>query len=154
MQHSNSDLMAALQKVLEMANSHIEDIDSGIEEVLYLAADNQDLEDKREAVKTVEKLVQDGGEIPLFKLLHSGKNDGGYTVEATRTGDKGIYEEVRVSVFDNTNDCCADILVTLEDKGMGAPKILITADGNGEGDHQILIRPMKPAVEAVEIMDN
>lgn len=152
MQHTNSEVLVALQVVLGMANSHIEDINSGIEEGIYSEADNSNLVEKRRAFAAVEKLVRDGGEIPAFKLLHSGKNVGGYAAEATRTGDKGIYEEIRVSIFDKNNDCCADILVTLEDEGKGAPKVLITADGDGEGDHLILVQPMKAVTDAVTIL--
>ena len=143
------DIKKAFALLLAMSSSHIEDIESGIDEGLYEKADNSDLADKKEAVALLEKMIEEGTQIPRFQLLHSGNNAGGFMAEASRTGDTGIYEEVRISAFNKEGDCCADVLLTLSDAGNGAPVLYVTANGDGDGDHQITIRPLLPADEAV-----
>jgi hypothetical protein len=48
------DLVAA---VLDMATSHVEDIENGIEDGLYEASENTDLDDKRAAIGVLGELV-------------------------------------------------------------------------------------------------
>lgn len=145
------DIKKALPLILAMVQSHIEDIDDGLGSGLYDATENADLEEKRQAMTLLEKILEDGTQIPRFTLLNSGNNAGGYTAEASLTGDSGIYEEVRISAFNKEGDCCADVLLTLSDSGNGAPVVYVTANGDGNGDHQITIRPLLPANEAVRI---
>ena len=147
------DITKALPLLLAMAQSHIEDIDEGLESGLYDESDNSDIEEKRKAMELLEKMIEERTQIPRFSLLHSGNNAGGYTAEASLTGDSGIYEEVRISAFNKEGDCCADVLLTLSDEGNGAPLIYVTADGEGNSDHQITIRPLLPAYEAVTVVE-
>lgn len=49
---------AVLASLIDMANSHIEDIDSGIEDGTYLASENTDIEDKRKAAETANEIYR------------------------------------------------------------------------------------------------
>lgn len=86
--------------------------------------------------------------IPRFALMHSGSNPLRYQAEAVRTGDAGIYQEVRISVFDREDICVADTLVGLTEAG--EIRVLITADGDGDNEHQIAIFPTRGAANAIE----
>jgi len=91
--------------------------------------------------------------IPRFSLMYSGNNPNGYIAEASRTGDTGIYEEVRISVFNPNRDntCVGDVLVGLTKSG--ELRALVTANGDGDGDHRIAVYPLRPADQAVELSD-
>lgn len=95
-----------------------------------------------------------GPDIERFSLCHEGRNPGGFTAEASRTGDyrkatgESIYEEVRIGVFSGDSSVClVDVFVGLSDKG--EPRVLVSTDGNGD-DHAISVFPMRPADCAVE----
>jgi hypothetical protein len=87
-------------------------------------------------------------EITRFKLLHDGNNSAGYSAEASRTGDAGIYEEVRISIF-HEDDCVADVLAGLSSDG--EPRILVTHGGDGDGDHRIAVYPLREISKAVDV---
>lgn len=92
------------------------------------------------------------GAIPRFKLLHSGENPNEYTVDVSRTGDTGIYEELRVGVFKGDGkECLADVLVGLTEGG--EPRVMITAGGDGENEHAFAVYPLRDADEALEQLD-
>ncbi|KVV40762.1 hypothetical protein WT27_12585 [Burkholderia territorii] len=86
--------------------------------------------------------------VPRFELMHSGANPHRYQAEAIRTGDAGIYEEVRVSVFDCNDTCVADALVGLTEAG--ELRVLVTTDADGDGDHRIAVYPTRSAAAAVD----
>ncbi|KKI35976.1 hypothetical protein VI03_24605 [Burkholderia vietnamiensis] len=86
--------------------------------------------------------------VPRFELTHSGANPHRYHAEAIRTGDAGIYDEVRVSVFDCNDTCVADALVGLTEAG--ELRVLVTTDADGDGDHRIAIYPTRSAGAAVD----
>lgn len=56
----NPLLISALKRLIDMSNSHIEDIDSGIHDGDYKLSENPDLEEKRSAVQLLEAFVQSG----------------------------------------------------------------------------------------------
>lgn len=88
-------------------------------------------------------------EIPRFKLLHSGENPNEYTVDVSRTGDSGIYEEVRIGVFKGEGkECLADVLLGLTEDG--EPRVMITAGGDGENEHAFAVYPLRDVDEALE----
>lgn len=89
--------------------------------------------------------------IPRFELLHSGQNQAGYRVEAMRDGDPGIYNELRVGVFDKDGGCVADVLVGLTEGG--EPRVMLTAGGDGENEHAFAVYPLRDADEALEQLD-
>jgi len=90
--------------------------------------------------------------IPRFTLLHSGENPNEYTVDVNRTGDAGIYEELRVGVFKGDGkECLADVLVGLIEGG--EPRVMITAGGDGENEHAFAVYPLRDAGEALEQLD-
>lgn len=82
-------------------------------------------------------------------LANDGENPHGFTAEASYTGDPGIYDELRISVFDTARECVADVLVGLDSHGQ--PRVLVTDCGLGDTDHRISICPMKRYDEAVEL---
>lgn len=92
--------------------------------------------------------VPQHGGVPRFRLMHSGTNPHHYEAEAARTGDAGVYEEVRISVFDRNASCVADALVGLTEDG--EVRVLVTTDGNGDNEHQIAIFPTRGADTAIE----
>lgn len=56
MSESKSSLVNALALVLSMANSHIEDIESGLEDGTYEASENLDIDEKNAAVQRIQSL--------------------------------------------------------------------------------------------------
>ena len=62
--------------------------------------------------------------------------------------DEGGFREVALSVHRGTR-CVADVYVTV-DEAARELIVYITADGDGQGDHDIIVRPLRPAPVAVE----
>lgn len=96
--------------------------------------------------KTIQTVLL--GKIQKFDLRHNGNNPFGFHADAERTGDLNIYNEVRVGIYDAAGECVADILVGLTESG--EPRVLVTCDGEGEGDHRIAVFPLRSAEEMVE----
>ncbi len=88
--------------------------------------------------------------IPRMALRNGGSNPNGYTAEATYTGDPGIYDELRISIFDREDDCVGDVLVGLTTEG--EPRVLVTTGNAGDGDHNVSIYPCRHIDDAVIIM--
>lgn len=80
------------------------------------------------------------------EAMHSGLNPQGIRLEGGLTGDPGIYQEIRISAFKGA-DCIGDILVGLDESG--ELRVMVTADGDGDDDHQVLIFPQRSAENAV-----
>lgn len=70
-----------------------------------------------------------------------------YKAVAEPTGDGDAYRELRVGFFDEKGTCVADAYFTV-DSATGEPRILITADGDGDGDPAIEVFPLR-SVEAI-----
>ena len=81
------------------------------------------------------------------KLVYQGK-EGGYTVRGELSGDTGIYDELRVGIFNPQNECVGDVFFTLTEQG--EPRALLTTKGNGDGDHDLVWFPLRETREAVE----
>lgn len=87
--------------------------------------------------------------IPRFALRHGvGGNPDGYTCDAGRSGDRGIYDEARAGIYSPDGACVGDVLVGLDEHG--EPRVLVTADGNGDGDHAYAIFPLRPKDSAIQ----
>ncbi|WP_321967218.1 hypothetical protein [Burkholderia cepacia] len=97
---------------------------------------------------TTSLAAQQHGTVSRFRLMHSGINPHQYEAEVARTGDAGIYEEVRISVFDRDANCVADTLVGLTEHG--EVRVLVTAGGDGDNEHQIAVFPTRSADTAIE----
>jgi hypothetical protein len=76
-----------------------------------------------------------------FPARNAGKNPKGIMLRAEPTGDPGNYQEIAFRAFRKAK-ATADFLVGL-DQG-GNLRVLITADGDGDGDHAIAVYPEKP----------
>ena len=61
--------------------------------------------------------------------------------------DEGGFREVALSVHRGSR-CVADVYVTV-DEITREPIVYITAGGDGQGDHEIIVRPLRQAPEAV-----
>ena len=48
-----------LETILDMSQQHVQDIESGIEDAIYRAAENQDLPEKRAALDAAQQLYRD-----------------------------------------------------------------------------------------------
>jgi hypothetical protein len=59
MMQNQSNYYDAIHLLLAMAETHVDDIESGIEEGIYDADDNKDLDSKRDAIKLVKERMQD-----------------------------------------------------------------------------------------------
>lgn len=70
-----------------------------------------------------------------------------YRLEAEITGDKGIYDELRVAFIDENDEVVADVYFLVDEEGN--PQVLLTTDGDGLGDHRIAVNPLLPAEDAV-----
>ena len=86
------------------------------------------------------------------ELLYQGKNPRGYLVESSieensvESGDG--YRELRVGIFAPSGRCVADIFIGLEDD---EPRVLVTANEEGDGDHLIAVYPARHVRKAVEV---
>lgn len=72
-----------------------------------------------------------------------------YKVVAEPAGDADAYRELRVGFFDEKGKCVADAYFTV-DSDTGEPRILITADGDGDGDPVIEVFPLRSIESIVE----
>jgi hypothetical protein len=77
--------------------------------------------------------------ISAFKFLNGGINPNGYTVNATRCGDAGIYEELSIGIYLN-DEPVADIVVGLTE--LGEPRIACSVDSNPD-HHQVEVFPLR-----------
>ncbi len=76
------------------------------------------------------------------------KKETSYSLTASTTGDADIYKEMAVSINRRSDGVCvADIYFSATEDG--EPKVLVTTDGEGDGDHNITIYPLRPIKEAV-----
>lgn len=60
------------------------------------------------------------------------------------------YQEVSVAIFDGYGEMVADVLIGLHDETI-EPRISLTTDANGMGDKNVVVYPLRPATEAVEV---
>jgi hypothetical protein len=80
------------------------------------------------------------------KLVYQGK-EGEYTARGEYTGDPGIYDELRVGIFNPQKECVGDALFTLTEEG--EPQAYLTTAGDGDGDHSLSWFPLRETEKAV-----
>jgi len=125
-------------------------IDIGMQEGFITGPDNEDVLVSKITTRYNENT---GESIPGFDLLNDGKNPGSYTADASRSGDRDIYNEVRIGIYkDNGQECVADMLVGLDSTNM-EPRVLVTTGGNGDGEHTFAIYPLRTPDESVKRID-
>ena len=78
-------------------------------------------------------------------LIYQGKGNG-YTAVAEKSGEPGVYDEIRVGIFKG-EECVGDVLFTLTENG--EPAALLTTDGDGEGDHSLIWFPLRDSDSAI-----
>ena len=79
--------------------------------------------------------------------MHQGKNPKDLWLTAESSGDPGIYHEMRISAENREGECIADIMVGLDEHG--ELRVLITANGDGDGDHAIAVFPERAATASL-----
>lgn len=86
--------------------------------------------------------------ITPIRIAYDG-NISDYSVDVEKAGEWPIYTELAV-VYTNvwTKKRVADVYITV-DRVTLEPKILITTNGDGDGEHQIVVRPLLPKHKAV-----
>ncbi|WP_054287151.1 hypothetical protein [Gulbenkiania mobilis] len=82
----------------------------------------------------------------LVGFNNDGSNPKGLYAEVGTSGDAGIYDELRVTVFNRHGVAVGDILIGLDDEGQ--LRLASTSDGDGNGDHTIAIHPEAPAPDS------
>ncbi|WP_341744591.1 hypothetical protein [Azonexus hydrophilus] len=60
--HLTKQQIEAIKRCLAMAEAHVEDINSGLEEGLYTEEDNQDIGEKEASVQVVQDFLESIGE--------------------------------------------------------------------------------------------
>lgn len=84
------------------------------------------------------------------ELIYQGKK-GDYVVKAEKTGDTGIYDELGVSILNSkTGECIGYLYFLLTEQG--EPRVLLTSEGNGDGDPQLTYFPLRSKEKAIEII--
>lgn len=81
-------------------------------------------------------------------LVYQGKK-GEYSVQAEKTGDTGIYDELGVSIVNKAGNCVGYAYFLVNEEGK--PRVLLTADGDGDGDPQLTYFPLRSKHEAIEL---
>ena len=81
-----------------------------------------------------------------FSISREG-HDSGYQAMVEHIVDDG-YREVAVS-FHCGGQCVADIYITVDPDTL-QPVVYVTADGEGDDDHKIVVHPLKPKEDAVK----
>lgn len=102
--------------------------------------------EKAEIKFKVEKAIAVEENILRCEAMHSGLNPQGVRLEGSLTGDPGIYQEMRISAFKG-EECIGDVLVGLDENG--ELRVMVTADGDGDDEHQVHVFPQRPAEDAV-----
>jgi hypothetical protein len=121
-----------------MSNSIIFADDQG-DELCRLTSDSSDKTDT-ECVATIKQIFTSINNLPTFELMNEGKNPEGYTANAIRSGDSGIYNEISVCIFNKESKCIGDILIGLTQHG--EPRVLVSKDGDCDGD-KIAVYPLR-----------
>lgn len=110
---------------------------------------NEEMVEMRSAILAVSEL-KPGNPMQSedMTLVNDGKV-GKYKARVEFFGDPGQYDEMSVQVIDENGDSKADVLVGLTCEG--EPRIAITTDGDGIGDKNIFVYPLRAAQDSVEI---
>jgi hypothetical protein len=98
---------------------------------------------------TMKKCRKNGKEMEQLsvRIIYQGK-PGDYVATAEACGDPGIYEELRVGIFNSRGECVGDAFFTLSEDG--EPRVLLTTEGDGDGDHYLVWFPLREAGKGVE----
>ncbi len=84
--------------------------------------------------------------LEVKRIVYEGKPSQ-YSLKAGINEDTE-YKELYVSIYDAQGKCVGDVFFTVSQE-TGEPRILITANGDGDGAHQLTVYPLRPTAEAV-----
>jgi hypothetical protein len=86
-----------------------------------------------------------------MRIRRDGLGSTDFTAEASAVTD-GLNSEFRVSILRGLGRrdqrCVADVFIGVDTKG--EPRVLITDNGDGDGDHRIAVFPLRHRTKAVE----
>lgn len=87
----------------------------------------------------------------LYKTDASYESENPFNLrfEVHKAGDQGIYNEIAVDCFNAENENVGSVYIGLcmDKKDI---RVLMTLDGEGDGDHKLAVYPMRDEKEAVE----
>lgn len=87
-------------------------------------------------------------------LMYDGNNPNGLTAKAEvceNLSTEGGYRELRVGIYDAKMNCIGDVIITLDVESQQFPRVLITTGGDGDGDHDVWVYPLRLKHVAVEL---
>jgi hypothetical protein len=95
----------------------------------------------------LEQLTQDGPEVITNPIIYEGKRLPFSVVYGPAQTDQ--YLELRVGLRDSKGNCVGDVFIG--GCAEGIPRVLLTTDNSGDGDHSVAVYPTKPHDEAVDL---
>ena len=81
-----------------------------------------------------------------FRALNDRRNEQGVVIQACPSGDPGIYHEMQVSLHTPDGKRIADVLIGLCPE-TGEARVLVTTDGEGDGDKKAVVYPGRAVSE-------
>jgi hypothetical protein len=106
-----------------------------------------------EAVNELQKaLATEAENIEVRPMVYE-KHAYPYSVRAEKAGDKEgnttLFGELSVLIFDERTGKCVSDTYFMIDRESGEPKILLTMDGDGDGDKKLAILPIRSVTEGI-----
>ena len=89
--------------------------------------------------------------IEVNPIIRDGRRTD-YSLKAEISGDPGIYEEISVSIYDKAGNCVGDAYFTVDEES-GEPKIMMTLGGDGDGDKELTVYPLRELHEKAVIFE-
>ncbi len=90
--------------------------------------------------------------IARFSLAHEGNNPRGISAEVAASVGAENYREIMGSAYAPDGRCIGDVVIGLNEKG--DLRVLVTTDGDGEGDHGIAVYPERAGPLAIEVIED
>lgn len=100
----------------------------------------------------IEKIAHELGvpEKAGYPLRNDAAGDAKYTLKFTAPDSKSEYQEGYLSIWNDKNECVAEMVAGLED-GTNEPRFAMTTGANGDGDKDVTVYPLRQASDAVDI---
>jgi len=86
---------------------------------------------------------------PALQVALSQANQSNGTIAQVRQGGDPDYQEIIVSAFNKEGQCIADVVIGLDPEM--ELRVATTSDGFGDGDKNIVVFPLRPAEQGVEV---
>ena len=107
---------------------------------------NQVITDGQEAIAENLRISNQAAVLEVNPIVRQ-KKGSDYSLKAELAGDADDYKELAVSITRiSDGECVADAYFTVTEEG--EPKVLFTTDGDGLGDKQLTVYPLRAADNA------